>query len=70
MVVAPSGTIPKTTSGKLQRSRVRNRYESGVLLLPRTVTSRMRLIGHVVHTQIVYMRAHATGMFRELTGRK
>ena len=70
VVVAPSGTIPKTTSGKLQRSRVRNRYESGALLSPRTVTSRMRLIGHVVHTQLVYMRAHATGMFRELTGRK
>lgn len=70
VVVAPGGTIPKTTSGKLQRSRVRHRYESGVLLHPRTVTSRMRLIGHVVHTQLVYMRAHATGVLRGLTGRR
>jgi fatty-acyl-CoA synthase len=70
VVVAPSGTIPKTTSGKLQRTRVRQRYESGMLLRPRTVTSRMRLIGHVVHTQLVYMRAHATGMLKGITGRR
>jgi fatty-acyl-CoA synthase len=70
VVVVPSGTIPKTTSGKLQRSRVRHRYESGVLLRPRNVTSRVRLIGHVVQTQLVYMRAHATGVLKELTGRK
>jgi acyl-CoA synthetase (AMP-forming)/AMP-acid ligase II len=71
VVVAPSGTIPKTTSGKLQRSRVRHRYESGILLRPRDVTSRMRLVGHVVRTQLVYARAHAVGMLEGLTrGRK
>jgi fatty-acyl-CoA synthase len=71
VVVAPSGTIPKTTSGKLQRSRVRHHYESGMLLRPRDVTSRVRLIGHVVRTQLVYARAHAVGVLEGLTrGRK
>jgi len=32
VVVAPSGTIPKTTSGKLQRVRVRQLFEAGALL--------------------------------------
>jgi acyl-CoA synthetase (AMP-forming)/AMP-acid ligase II len=68
VVVAPAGTIPKTTSGKLQRSRIRHRYESGVLLRPRDVTSRVRLIGHVVRTQLVYARAHATGVIKGWTG--
>jgi fatty-acyl-CoA synthase len=70
VVVAPSGTIPKTTSGKLQRVRLRHRYEMGGLLRPRGVTGRVRLVGHVVRTQMVYARAHAAGMLKGLTGRK
>lgn len=58
MVVGPPGTIPKTTSGKLQRVRVKHRYEAGTLLRPRGVTGRVRLVGHVVKTQLVYARAH------------
>lgn len=69
VVVVPSGTIPKTTSGKLQRVRVRQWYESGVLLRPRGVTSRVRLVGHLVRTQLVYARAHAADMLRGLAGR-
>jgi fatty-acyl-CoA synthase len=67
VVVAPAGTIPKTTSGKLQRVRVRERYEAGSLLRPRAVTSRAGLVGHVVKTQLVYARARAT---RLLKGRR
>lgn len=70
VVVVPSGTIPKTTSGKLQRVRVRRRYEAGTLLRPRRVTNRVRLVGHVVRTQLVYARAHAAGVIKGLTGRK
>jgi fatty-acyl-CoA synthase len=70
VLVVPPGTIPKTTSGKLQRGRVRQRYEAGVLFDPRTVTGRVRMAVHMVHTQIVYMRAHAAGMLKGLTGRK
>ena len=57
MVVGPPGTIPKTTSGKLQRVRVKHRYEAGTLLRPRDVTGQVRLVGHVVKTQLVYARA-------------
>ena len=71
VVVAPSGAVSKTTSGKLQRSRVKHRYESGILLRPRDVTSRVRLLGHVVRTQLVYARAQAAGVLEGFTrGRK
>jgi fatty-acyl-CoA synthase len=70
VIVVPPGTIPKTTSGKLQRVRVRQQYESGVLLRPRNATSRVRLIGHVVRTQLIYARAHATGVLKGLRARK
>lgn len=69
VIVAPSGTIPKTTSGKLQRLRVRQRYESGALLRSRDVTSRVRLVGHLVRTQLVYARANAADMLRGLARR-
>ncbi len=64
VVVAPPGTIPKTTSGKLQRVRVREQFEAGILLRPRAVTSRARLVGHVVKTQLVYARARARRLLR------
>ena len=68
VVVVPSGTIPKTTSGKLQRSRVRQRFESGALLQPRGVTSRVKLVGHMVRTQLVYAKSHAEGLIKGLGG--
>jgi fatty-acyl-CoA synthase len=68
VIVAPSGTIPKTTSGKLQRVRVREHYEAGVLLRPRGVTSRIRLAGHLVKTQWVYARAHARRALERIAG--
>jgi hypothetical protein len=64
VVVAPSGTIPKTTSGKLQRVRVRQQFEAGVLLQPRGATSRVRLAGHIVRTQLVYAEARARGIMK------
>jgi fatty-acyl-CoA synthase len=60
VVVAPPGTIPKTTSGKLQRVRVREQFEAGTLLKPKDKTSRARLVGHAVKTQFVYARSHAS----------
>jgi fatty-acyl-CoA synthase len=35
VVVAPPGTIPRTTSGKVRRSEVRARFEAGTLVPPR-----------------------------------
>jgi fatty-acyl-CoA synthase len=64
VVVVPAGTVPKTTSGKLQRVRVRQRFEAGVLLQPRGATSRVRLAGHLVRTQLVYARARAKGIIK------
>lgn len=64
VLVVPSGTIPKTTSGKLQRVRVRQRFEAGALLRPRGATSRVGLAAHMVRTQLVYAKAHAKGMLR------
>ena len=34
LIVVPSGTIPKTSSGKLQRARTKQRYEQGTLYKP------------------------------------
>ncbi len=64
VVVAAPGTIPKTTSGKLQRVRLRQRFEAGVLLEPPGATSRLRLAGHALRTQLVYARARAKGLLK------
>lgn len=53
-VVVPPGTIPKTTSGKLQRSRVRERYEAGELLRPRTL-GKGKLLWHLAASQIHFL---------------
>jgi fatty-acyl-CoA synthase len=62
VVIAPSGTIPKTTSGKLQRVRLRQLFDEGALLRRRAATSRVRLAGHLVRTQLVYARARVTAI--------
>jgi hypothetical protein len=67
-----AGTLPRAIGGrgKLQRVRVRPRYESGALLRPRSATSRVHLIGHVARTQLIYARAHAAGLLKGLKGRE
>jgi len=37
IVVAPPGTIPRTTSGKVRRAETRARYRSGTLVAPRAL---------------------------------
>ncbi len=64
VVVVPSGTIPKTTSGKLQRVRVRQRFEAGTLVRPRQSMSRVKLAGHLVRTQLVYAKARVRRAFK------
>jgi len=64
VVVAPRGTISKTTSGKLQRVRVRQRYEEGTLLQPRATNGRAALVGHAMNSQLVYARAYAARLLR------
>ena len=51
----PRGSLPKTTSGKLQRARVKARYESGGLLSP---ASRPRgLVQHLLQSRWGYAKA-------------
>ena len=35
IVLAPNGTIDRTTSGKLRRAELRERYAAGTLVAPR-----------------------------------
>ena len=37
IIVAPPGTIPRTTSGKVRRAETRTRHESGTLVAPRAL---------------------------------
>jgi fatty-acyl-CoA synthase len=55
VVVVPRGSLPKTTSGKLQRARVKARYESGGLL---SQGSRPRgLVRHLLLSRWGYAKA-------------
>lgn len=58
VVIAPPGTLPKTSSGKLQRARARARWEEGTLLAPRR---RSGLLRHLVASQLGYWRAQLFG---------
>jgi acyl-CoA synthetase (AMP-forming)/AMP-acid ligase II len=58
IVVAPPGTLPKTTSGKLQRSRTREAWKSGTLLAPRRSNSLLR---HLLASQLAYWRRELFG---------
>ena len=63
VVVVPRGSLPKTTSGKLQRARVKERYERGELLSP---ASRPRgLMLHLLESRWGY----AMAALRRATGR-
>jgi hypothetical protein len=51
----PRGSLSKTTSGKLQRARVKERYEGGTLLSP---PSRPRgLVQHLLRSRWGYAMA-------------
>ncbi|MCS6798789.1 MAG: fatty acyl-AMP ligase [Myxococcota bacterium] len=52
VVLAPPGTVPKTSSGKLQRSRARQAFEAGTLA-PRASESGLRVAGRIVQGELV-----------------
>jgi fatty-acyl-CoA synthase len=55
VVVVARGSLPKTTSGKLQRARVKSRYENGGLLSP---APRPRgLVRHLLQSRWGYAKA-------------
>ena len=55
VVVAKPGTIPKTSSGKLQRSKARALYESGELK-PRVDAGAIETAKHVVQSQLAHLK--------------
>jgi fatty-acyl-CoA synthase len=58
VVVAPPGTVPRTTSGKVKRARLRAQYESGAPLAPRRAEP-FAVARQLVRSQLGYARAFA-----------
>jgi acyl-CoA synthetase (AMP-forming)/AMP-acid ligase II len=53
VVIVPPGTLPKTSSGKLQRSETRNRWLAGSLAPPRSRP--LETVGIVVKSGLSFM---------------
>jgi fatty-acyl-CoA synthase len=63
VVALPPGALPKTSSGKLQRARTRELYESGELM-GRTATrdpSKLDLVKHAAQSQLSYLKLAVLG---------
>lgn len=56
VLIVPPGTLPKTSSGKLQRARTKARYESKELNGP-AQAGKIKLVGHLVASQVGYLKA-------------
>lgn len=63
VVVAPPGTIPKTSSGKLQRARTKARYEQGDLLR-RPIRRELVLLSELARSQWGYLKAFLSRVVR------
>jgi acyl-CoA synthetase (AMP-forming)/AMP-acid ligase II len=63
VVALPPGALPKTSSGKLQRAKTRELYESGELMgrpAPRDVT-KLDLVKHAAQSQLSYFKLAVLG---------
>ena len=60
VAIVDVGTIPKTSSGKLQRARARELYERGELR-PKKDDGKMRTAAHVVESQLAHLRLRIFG---------
>lgn len=58
--VVPAGTIPKTSSGKVQRRKARELHEEGTLE-KRENDSKARVAAHVVESQLAHLRLRIFG---------
>jgi fatty-acyl-CoA synthase len=56
VLIVPPGTLPKTSSGKLQRARTKARYEANELNGP-AHAGKIKLVGHLVASQVGYLKA-------------
>ena len=55
VVVVDAGTIPKTSSGKLQRRKARTQYEEGKLQ-KREDESALKVAGRLVESQLAHLK--------------
>ncbi len=60
VVMVPAGTLPKTSSGKVQRSRARQLYEAGELR-PRAEDGALQIARHVARSQLAQWRLRIFG---------
>jgi fatty-acyl-CoA synthase len=63
VVVLPPGALPKTSSGKLQRAKTRELYETGVLMGRPTGrdVSRLEVVKHAAVSQLQYLKLAVLG---------
>jgi hypothetical protein len=59
-VVVDTGTVPKTSSGKLQRARARALYEQGELK-KREEEGALKLAGHLAASQLAHLKLSIFG---------
>jgi fatty-acyl-CoA synthase len=55
VVVAPKGAIGRTTSGKVKRAQLRERYETAALLRPEARRPWLPLVKHLVASRLGYL---------------
>lgn len=60
VVMVPAGTLPKTSSGKVQRSKARQLYEAGELR-PRAEDGALQIARHVARSQLAQWRLRIFG---------
>jgi fatty-acyl-CoA synthase len=60
VVIADAGTIPKTSSGKLQRARARTMYEQGEMK-KREEEGALKVAGRIVESQLAHLKLSIFG---------
>jgi len=60
VVIVEAGTIPKTSSGKLQRAKARDQYEADALA-KRTPDGALKIAARVAESQLAHMRLRIFG---------
>jgi acyl-CoA synthetase (AMP-forming)/AMP-acid ligase II len=63
VVALPPGALPKTSSGKLQRARTRELYETGELMgrMPARDANKVDLAKHAALSQLSYLKLAVLG---------
>ncbi len=70
VVLLPPSSLPKTSSGKLQRRRTRQLYIDGALQEGRHRETRKDLLRHVARSQVALLRQRLRNTLDQVRGRK